>query len=310
MAGANTDPETGEVLVDMSAMDYLSGSYVDTNLYQYEGNYKDETEMTDEERGITTKNWYFKKVSSIKIVSSTNQNLLDNTFESAFDALKSLILSATLTIWGEYNNTYVPGKYIDLTVMTPDNKQHYSSGRYFILASDDSITSDGYTTTLKLLKNLDKSIEYNSIDIGRAAATSPGKYLNDINPYGESNSSNNSTNQQKKIIDNLADGTNEYKAYAKSQLSKYGWNENEFTYLEQLWQKESSWNPKATNPSSGAYGIPQALPAEKMGETSQGGGPDYLTNYKTQINWGLKYIATRYMTPYKAWDFQRKNNWY
>lgn len=62
----------------------------------------------------------------------------------------------------------------------------------------------------------------------------------------------------------------------------------------------------ATNPSSGAYGVAQALPPEKYSST----GSDWLTNYRTQIDWGLGYIAGRYGSPCGAWDHETSNNWY
>lgn len=80
----------------------------------------------------------------------------------------------------------------------------------------------------------------------------------------------------------------------------------EFACLEKLWRSESGWNPKAENPTSGAYGIPQALPAEKMAAA----GPDWRTNPSTQIKWGLDYIADRYGTACQAWSFWSKNRWY
>ncbi len=63
--------------------------------------------------------------------------------------------------------------------------------------------------------------------------------------------------------------------------------------LESLWMKESGWNERAMNPSSGAYGIPQSLPGPKMASA----GGDWQTNAATQIEWGLGYIKGRYGTP-------------
>jgi resuscitation-promoting factor RpfB len=73
-----------------------------------------------------------------------------------------------------------------------------------------------------------------------------------------------------------------------------------------LWNQESGWNPTATNPSSGAYGIPQALPADKMASA----GADWKTNPATQIKWGITYIAGRYGNPSAAMAHERANNWY
>jgi hypothetical protein len=76
--------------------------------------------------------------------------------------------------------------------------------------------------------------------------------------------------------------------------------------LDQLWAHESGWNQFAENPSSGAYGIPQALPGSKMVSA----GADWRTNPATQITWGLGYIRDRYGSPSAAWSFWQANNWY
>ncbi len=98
----------------------------------------------------------------------------------------------------------------------------------------------------------------------------------------------------------------EYQAYAEKKCFDYGWSDGDFQALVKLWNKESRWNPYACNSSSGAYGIPQALPATKMSTY----GTDYLTNYKTQINWGLNYIKSRYGTPTAAWNHSCSKGWY
>ena len=66
---------------------------------------------------------------------------------------------------------------------------------------------------------------------------------------------------------------------ARSMLASYGWSSGQFTYLDSLWRRESAWNPRAANPSSGAYGIPQAVPGGKMASA----GPDWQTSASTQI---------------------------
>ena len=89
--------------------------------------------------------------------------------------------------------------------------------------------------------------------------------------------------------------------------SRYGWGSGEFSCLDRLWQKESGWNYAAVNSSSGATGIPQALPGSKMASA----GTDWATNATTQISWGLEYISSsRYGTPCAAWSHSVANNWY
>ena len=98
----------------------------------------------------------------------------------------------------------------------------------------------------------------------------------------------------------------EYQAYAAEVCNNYGWSQTDFDCLVKLWNKESGWNPNAYNASSGAYGIPQALPGSKMASA----GADYQTNYQTQINWGLNYIKNRYGTPQNAWNHSLNTGWY
>ena len=85
-----------------------------------------------------------------------------------------------------------------------------------------------------------------------------------------------------------------------------GWSAEQFNCLDSLWTKESGWRWSAANGSSGAYGIPQALPGSKMGSV----GSDWNTNPVTQITWGLHYISSRYGTPCSAWSHSRAMNWY
>ncbi|HCE59992.1 MAG TPA: hypothetical protein DER11_00835 [Janibacter terrae] len=96
--------------------------------------------------------------------------------------------------------------------------------------------------------------------------------------------------------------------YAKEMLPEFGWGEGEWSCLISLWNGESDWDYKATNPSSGAYGIPQSLPADKMATS----GEDWRTNPITQMHWGMDYIKQSYGTPCGAKAFWDSNNphWY
>jgi hypothetical protein len=85
---------------------------------------------------------------------------------------------------------------------------------------------------------------------------------------------------------------------AMGMLGSYGWSSGEFGCLQSLWDAESGWNPTASNPTSGAYGIPQALPGSKMASA----GADWQTNPATQIRWGLGYIQQVYGSPCGAWS--------
>ncbi|WP_378146036.1 coiled-coil domain-containing protein [Cnuibacter sp. UC19_7] len=97
-------------------------------------------------------------------------------------------------------------------------------------------------------------------------------------------------------------------AYAASQMGAWGWGGDQFSCLVSLWTGESGWRANALNESSGAYGIPQSLPATKMATA----GADWQTNAATQINWGLSYISRAYGTPCSAWSKwqSRSPHWY
>lgn len=97
------------------------------------------------------------------------------------------------------------------------------------------------------------------------------------------------------------------KEYARSRMAAYGWTDpNEMVCLDRLWTRESGWRVDAANPTSGAYGIPQALPATKLASA----GTDWRTNPWTQIDWGLDYIRDRYGSPTKAWAHSEATGWY
>jgi resuscitation-promoting factor RpfB len=95
-------------------------------------------------------------------------------------------------------------------------------------------------------------------------------------------------------------------ALGRQLAAAKGWTGGQFTALVELWACESSWTTTAGNPYSGAYGIPQSLPASKMATF----GADYATNPTTQILWGLNYIAGRYGTPSAALAQHYRANWY
>jgi hypothetical protein len=96
------------------------------------------------------------------------------------------------------------------------------------------------------------------------------------------------------------------KAAAQLLVADRGWSAGQFSCLVSLWNRESGWNYRAYNASSGAYGIPQALPGSKMGSIAS----DWRTNPVTQIRWGLSYISSRYGTPCGAWAHSQSTGWY
>lgn len=105
-------------------------------------------------------------------------------------------------------------------------------------------------------------------------------------------------------VANTPDGA---RAQARDLMSsQFGWGDGQFQCLDQLWMKESGWRVDAYNAGSGATGIVQALPGSKMASA----GPDWQTSARTQILWGLGYIADRYGSPCSAWSHSQSMNWY
>ncbi len=108
----------------------------------------------------------------------------------------------------------------------------------------------------------------------------------------------------------FAFGTAAYSQWHAKRMmstSRYGWRSAaQYTCLVNLWTRESHWNYRSHNKSSGAHGIPQAMPGSKM----RVAGTDWMTNPVTQIRWGLGYIKGRYGSPCGAWSHFRSHNWY
>lgn len=95
-------------------------------------------------------------------------------------------------------------------------------------------------------------------------------------------------------------------AQAQATAKKMIANSAQYTCFSNIVDHESDWNPNATNASSGAYGLVQALPGSKMASA----GSDWKTNAATQIKWGLDYMKDRYGSPCGAWNFWQANHWY
>lgn len=157
----------------------------------------------------------------------------------------------------------------------------------------------------------------NMIDPYSGAVASPSRQAFDIARYVEGQSliaSQNTTGIARDGVQGVArltpasgvpdPGTAQAIAYVI--VVQKGWNGSEFDCLVNLWNRESHWNVYAHNSSSGAHGIPQALPGSKMASA----GADWETNPQTQIIWGLGYIENRYGTPCGAWAHSEEHNWY
>jgi hypothetical protein len=102
-------------------------------------------------------------------------------------------------------------------------------------------------------------------------------------------------------------GTTDPRKIARQILkNKYGYGANQFDCFNNIIMRESMWRVNATNPGSGAYGIPQALPGSKMATVAS----DWRTNPATQIIWGINYMKDRYGSPCGAWGFKSGHGWY
>ena len=102
-------------------------------------------------------------------------------------------------------------------------------------------------------------------------------------------------------------GTTDVREIARQILAnKFSYGADQFSCFDWIITRESSWNVHATNPSSGAYGLPQSLPAEKMASA----GPDWRDNPATQITWGVSYMKSRYGSPCDAKSYWQSHGNY
>ena len=122
-------------------------------------------------------------------------------------------------------------------------------------------------------------------------------------------SSSNTANQTGTSITTLAppNSPSADQKIAQQLMPGFGFSvASQWSCLYSIWEKESTWNVYAANPSSEAYGIPQANPGSMMASVAS----DWRTNPTTQIKWGLGYIQSRYGTPCGAWDHEESIGWY
>ncbi len=144
--------------------------------------------------------------------------------------------------------------------------------------------------------------EFDRVAAEQAAAEAAAKAAAEAAAAAETSSGSSSSGSRPSAPANPS----EAQAIARELMaSMYGWGDDQFGCLVELWNHESGWRTNAANPS-GAYGIPQALPGSKMAAY----GDDWETNPATQIKWGLGYISGRYGTPCGAWDSFNSQGWY
>lgn len=169
----------------------------------------------------------------------------------------------------------------------------------------DVKTQENINTLSEQLDNNTKELENKNKEIEEKQ-----KQINDlqyeVNKLKITTTSRGGTTSRSSSSVPVATGSKaEYQAYAKDLcINTYGWTENDFNCLVKLWNKESGWNPNAHNKSSGAGGIPQALPFSKIDSYGNRHDPH------VQIKWGLNYIKNRYSNPANAWAHSQQKGWY
>ena len=174
------------------------------------------------------------------------------------------------------------------------------AGTWVVVTDSDEATTEEPSTSVAMDYQRaapDVSREDDRPSLSSLKADAMGEYT-----YGDSESAGRVTVEREE----LATSDSDPRDIAMAMLPQYGWSTSEFGCLDDLWIGESQWDPYAENPYSGAYGIPQALPGDKMAAA----GPDWETNPATQIEWGLGYIQDRYGSPCEANAFKLANGWY
>lgn len=173
----------------------------------------------------------------------------------------------------------------------------------FYAGSDGSLTAPGHVG-IYVGNGAIIDAPYTGANVRFDPLTSLGGYVGATDPYATTPTAG--TTAPVLTFGNLATpALNQYQSFAQA-LADTTWGPGQFPYLNLLWQRESGWNPAAANPTSGAFGIPQALPAAKMASA----GPDWATSPYTQIIWGIGYIHATYGTPQAAWAHELAYGWY
>lgn len=161
-------------------------------------------------------------------------------------------------------------------------------------------------TTAAIEKDYQTGVDEAAAAAARAAAAGSGGG-NDAGIGSSANGGTGSGSSWVPSSDSIASPA-QAKNIASGMIGSYGWGSDQFSCLVQLWNGESGWRVNAYNPSSGAYGIPQSWPANKMADVAD----DWPTSAQTQLTWGMNYIRSAYGTPCNAWDRwqARSPHWY
>ena len=186
------------------------------------------------------------------------------------------------------------------------NNQHESSGNNANNTGDKNNSSSGNNTNTDTNNNAGNTGGNNSGNTGNT-----GNSGNTGNTGGGTNNNSGSSGSDSGTTTTPSGRlwhatVAQAQAYAAGAAAQRGWTGNDWDCLVRLWTRESSWLWYAENASSGAYGIPQSLPADKMAAF----GANYRDDAAVQIDWGLWYIAQAYGSPSKAWQHSEQVGWY
>lgn len=240
-----------------------------------------------------------------------------STFNEGAELMKAGFQHFTWS--GDYRNASKELKRGDVIVNSTSHTEVYVGGGMFAAArhaypsgiEDGQPGDQGRGDDQEII--ISRYVDPGLVDVYRHDASQAVTASGDVNMPGAGSLAECNPQSASGIGIDAGDGTNanpeQAKAIAKRILPSYfplANADKEYGCLVTIWDHESGWNLRAENPSSGAYGIPQALPASKMVSA----GPDWQTNASTQIKWGLQYIKQRYQTPCGAWDSWQQKGWY
>ncbi|MCW2496039.1 ubiquitin-like domain-containing protein [Jatrophihabitans sp.] len=199
------------------------------------------------------------------------------------------------------------GARIVLTRVTTKNVTSTMSVPYSIKRQNDSSLEKGVTKVVKAGKNGSALVTYAMVYVdGKVVGKTKVKTVTLASPTAKVEKVG--TKAAAPATPNAPlPSPGSAKDIARQLLLARGWGDDQYSCLTALWGKESAWRVNAGNQSSGAYGIPQALPGSKMASA----GPNWRTDATTQITWGLGYISSRYGTPCGAWSaWNAHGGWY
>jgi len=169
----------------------------------------------------------------------------------------------------------------------------------------EPVSTDTHVVTAAVSQNVinAEAVERREVDLGALArATQLSAQADQISQAA----SELQAQQQRKTQGYDLTTTDPREIARQLMATTYGWGDAQFQCFDNIIMHESKWSITATNPTSGAYGIPQALPGSKMATA----GADWKTNPATQIKWALGYVKARYSTPCGAWSFKSAHGWY